>query len=371
MIRRLFIDNYRCFSNFELKLHDLANTMIVGFNGVGKSTIGEILGLFSSIGWNVTDINNLLPSGLLRFGAEKMRRVSSGDPDVITLEIETGDGVHVWIYKLVFRAKGFSYEIVSEELIYDGEEKLHRSQKALRVGTIALAALGDEDGTGAIQAFVEQLRAIIVLRPVPRLMSSELRIDGKPLSVDGSNFASWLMDLLSSESEAYPLFKEYLRCVMPDFREISQISSPRDGTRLAVLFKADSESSHVHHDFRMLSDGEKCQFIAAAVIAKNKVSNGCVCFWDEPDNYITTTEVDNLLPALSNRFERCGQLIVTSHSREAIRSFGENEVIRFIRPDHFHAVLPPMTVKELRESGIIDKDESLEAALLNGKVVGR
>ena len=43
-----------------------------------------------------------------------------------------------------------SYEIVSEELIYDGEEKLHRSQKALRVGTIALAALGDEDGTGAI-----------------------------------------------------------------------------------------------------------------------------------------------------------------------------------------------------------------------------
>lgn len=369
MIRRLYIDNYRCFSNFELKLQDLPNVMIVGANGVGKSTIGEVLGLFSDIGHGQANINDLVSRDVLRYGAETDRHGGTRNPQAITFELELGDGNHVWVYKLVFAPNGFGYKILSEELLCDGVRKLDRATVALTETTVALAVLADPSGERAIANFAEELRSIVVLRPVPRLMMSELSVDGKPLACDCSNYASWLADLLTSQSDAYPIFKGYLECVMPDVLGVKQMASTHDGAHMVVQFRTDAAGGYFPQRFDLLSDGEKCQFIAAAIIAKNAGTRNLVCFWDEPDNYITTTEVDNLLPALSNSFEKSGQLIVTSHSREAIRTFGENEVIRFVRSDHFHAVQPPASVKTLRERGIIPKDESLDVALVNGKVV--
>ena len=56
MIRRLYIDNYKCFSNFELRLDKLPCSMIIGANGSGKSTVAEVLSLFAAIGQAATPI---------------------------------------------------------------------------------------------------------------------------------------------------------------------------------------------------------------------------------------------------------------------------------------------------------------------------
>lgn len=41
MLKRLYVDNYRCFVNFSLDLHPL--TLLVGRNGTGKSSVLEVL----------------------------------------------------------------------------------------------------------------------------------------------------------------------------------------------------------------------------------------------------------------------------------------------------------------------------------------
>lgn len=367
MIRRLYIDNYRCFRNFQLKLDDLPCSMIIGGNGVGKSTIAEVLSVFRGIGSGVADINALMPRNVRRVGTLDEVKTAGGKSDVVSLEIEVGDGESVWVYSLVFGSVGMKYEVVDETLMC-GERKLFdRSQHLLSRTSVGLAVMADAKGETGIRRFQDLLKSIVVVRPTPRMMVDESMLSDEPLKVDCSNFASWIFSLLSSNTATSERFREYMTCVMPDFVGITRSPTECSGSALIVQFKTDRKDEIISYSFDLLSDGEKCQFVAGAMIASNLAEDNLVCFWDEPDNYITTAEIDNLLPALCNSFSKRGQLIVTSHSREAILAFGENEVLSFRRAGHIHAVLPPTSVKEMRARK--EFSGSLDAALQSGKVV--
>ncbi len=41
MIKRLYIDNYKCLVNFDLKLDELS--LLLGPNGVGKSSVLDVV----------------------------------------------------------------------------------------------------------------------------------------------------------------------------------------------------------------------------------------------------------------------------------------------------------------------------------------
>ena len=62
--------------------------------------------------------------------------------------------------------------------------------------------------------------------------------------------------------------------------------------------------------FNVLSDGEKCFFIAALVIAASAVSKTVFCFWDEPDKYLALSEVSHFIIELRKYLQHfSGQLI--------------------------------------------------------------
>lgn len=42
MLTRIHIDNYKCFTNFDLRLHNL--TLLAGANGCGKSAVFDVMG---------------------------------------------------------------------------------------------------------------------------------------------------------------------------------------------------------------------------------------------------------------------------------------------------------------------------------------
>ncbi len=75
-------------------------------------------------------------------------------------------------------------------------------------------------------------------------------------------------------------------------------------------------------NFQDLSDGEKCFFLCAVVLATNKY-RPLFCFWDEPDNYLSISEVGHFITSLRRSFKNKngGQILVTSHNPEAIRKF--------------------------------------------------
>jgi len=47
MLERLYVDNYRCFVNFECRLG--AKQLILGPNGAGKTALFEILALLREV----------------------------------------------------------------------------------------------------------------------------------------------------------------------------------------------------------------------------------------------------------------------------------------------------------------------------------
>ncbi len=113
--------------------------------------------------------------------------------------------------------------------------------------------------------------------------------------------------------------------------------------------------------FEDLSDGEKCFMICALVLAANDAYGPVLCFWDEPDNYLSLSEVGHFVLALRKAFQSGGQFIATSHNPEAIRRFSDENTLVLHRKNH----LEPTIVRPLSQ---LQVSGDLVSALIRGDV---
>ena len=356
MITRLYIDNFRCFRNFEIRFDETSRSaMIIGPNGVGKSSIGEVLSIFRQIGLGETRLQRLIGASSLSGVSGSSEGQSQDRNSKMRFEIELEGGERKWKYALAVE----NFKVVEEFLSADGQRVFDRGDGyAPEAVVLPIRADGIE--------FRRLLATIFVIKPVPQSMSSSVDLNDSVLNRDCSNFASWCLTMLAKNPQSYEVLANYLSNVFKDFGSVTKEQNATLGDILSVGFKTRAADEIMGVPFAVLSDGEKCQFLAAAILACNSAEDGLVCFWDEPDNYITTAEISMLMPALCHGFMNRGQLIVTSHSREAINTFGENEIIALIRSAHDEPVRPPIAVSELREKGVIR--DSLDRALESGEV---
>ena len=150
---------------------------------------------------------------------------------------------------------------------------------------------------------------------------------------------------------------------MPDFKEIKNNVIGKDYRSLSFHFGKDDRK--VELSIENLSDGEKIFLLYSLVIASNAAVGPILCFWDEPDNFLTSDEVGHSIAALRKAFQNRGQLIVTSHNAEAIRRFPEANTFFLSRKSH----VEPTTIsaiEDLRTSG--EFEGSLIDALIRGDI---
>src|SRR3954466_8025658 len=62
MIKRLYVNNFRCLENFELPISERPSTLMFGKNGSGKSTIGAVLEIFQSIDNGTNQVDQIVRS---------------------------------------------------------------------------------------------------------------------------------------------------------------------------------------------------------------------------------------------------------------------------------------------------------------------
>ena len=174
---------------------------------------------------------------------------------------------------------------------------------------------------------------------------------------DGSNFGEWFSGLLSSYPAAYTEVDKYLRAVIPDIQDVINEKIGKDAKSMRVRFEANRANLSVYFDD--LSDGEKCFFLGAVVLAANKFYGPIFCFWDEPDNYISLSEVAHFITALRRSFQGNSQILVTSHNPEAIRRFSDENTFILDRKSH----LEPTLIRLL-------SDLSIEGDLISSLICG-
>ncbi|MGB0722633.1 MAG: AAA family ATPase [Gammaproteobacteria bacterium] len=354
MIKKLFVHNFRCLENFELSLAELPTGLLIGKNGAGKSTVAAVLEILQRIARGQNRVGDLVTP----------EDFAHGRADVpIRFDIEAEISGRQFGYKLALEfPEGFhELRVMEETLTADGETVISRkgAQVSLRKTEadndsrffmdwhmVALPVVQERRDPDPVATFRTWLSRMLILAPVPSLIGGES--SGETLFPDRQckEFGRWFTGIISQSPRAYGEIETELRQWMPDFLEVKNPQTGKNSRTLSVIFKGTSKTFEAPFD--VLSDGEKIFFIAALVIAAQKVYGPIFCFWDEPDNYLALPEIGHFVATLRGAMRNGAQFLATSHNPEAIRKFSDNNTFFLYRDSH----LEPTRKKLLTEMDI-------------------
>ena len=353
MLQRLYVNNYRCLENFEFNLKDVSSALLIGRNGAGKSTIMSIFEILQSIGRGISQVEKLVIP----------KDFASGRYDVpIRFEIEVllKDKLYQYCLALELSENSRNLQIFEEKLLVGEEPVYHRKIDELKCSPeilpdlfprtpiwardlsfgwnlIALPIIQIKSETDPLYIFKTWLAQMIILAPIPSQITGESHGETLEPRRDASNLGEWVSGLLSRYPAAYSQIDKYLRTVMPDIQDFLNEQIGRNAKNMIVRFEANNATLSV--DFEDLSDGEKCFFICAVVLAANQYYGPLFCFWDEPDNYLSLSEVGHFVTNLRKSFKTRGQFLATSHNEEAIRKFSNENTFILDRKSHLEPTL--------------------------------
>jgi predicted ATPase len=345
MLQRLYVHNFRCLENFELTMKEMSSALLIGKNGTGKSTIATALEVLQSIGRGINRVGQLV----------KSKDFTRGRYDVpIRLEIEVllEEKLYKYVLALELPEKFKELRVFEEQLLVAGNPIFSRKEAQVTLcgssrnresqflvdwHLVALPVIQEQSETDPLHTFKNWLAHIIILAPIPSLMTGDSHGETLQPNRDGANIGEWFSGLLGRYPAAYRDVDKYLREVMPDFQDFLNELIGKEFKSLIVRFAENNATLNVN--FQDLSDGEKCFFLCAVVLAANKFYGSVFCFWDEPDNYLSISEVGHFITSLRRSFKDSGQILVTSHNPEAIRKFSNENTFILDRKSHLEPTL--------------------------------
>jgi len=183
------------------------------------------------------------------------------------------------------------------------------------------------------------LANMLILAPIPQLMSGESHGETLRPMRNVANFGDWLSGLLGRHPAAYTIIFNYLHEIMPDICEFKNEVIGKEAKNIVVRFRASRVAVEFDLNFNQLSDGEKCFFLCAVVLAANHYNQPMFCFWDEPDNYVSLSEVGHFISELQSSFKNRGQILITSHHEETISRFFDDSTFVLDRKSHVEPTL--------------------------------
>lgn len=367
MLYRLYAHNFRCLENFELAVDKTPSALLIGKNGTGKSTVGEVLKRFQQIGRGINRVGDLVKTSDFSYGRTNLP---------IRLELEAMLHDKSYRYSLAVELpEKFRQPRIAEERLSVEEQPLYVRQEAqvtlfdtshnrearfrLDCNLVALPVIQEQSPTDPLRIFKDWLASLIVLQPIPAHMTGDSSNDTLAPHGDGANIGEWFSGLLGRYPAAYTDIDRYLRTVMPDIKDFQNEIIGRNARRMRVNFEKDGACFGV--DFNDLSDGEKCFFLCAIVISSNRRYGPISCYWDEPDNHLSLSEIGHFILSLRRSFQHGGQILMTSHNEEVVRRFADENTFVLGRRSH----LEPTLVRRLKE---IPVHGDLTSALIAGDI---
>lgn len=341
MIQRFHVHNFRCLENFDLSLSAHPTWLLIGNNGSGKSTVTKALEVLQRVARGINRVGELVKPIDFAWGRAAV-------PMRFDIEAKLGDDI--FHYSLAFELpEDFKELRVAEERLACNGQNLYsrdRAQVVLpRSGAVreakflvdwhlvALPVIQEQSAADPLHVFKQWLAHMLILAPIP----SRIRGDSQGASLmpnrECTNVGEWFAGLLSHTPAAYAEIDGFLKPLMPDLFDVRNPVVAKDSRSLFVQFMRDQAA--FSQPFEMLSDGEKCFFIGALVLAAIQCYGPVFCIWDEPDNHLSLSEVGHFVVALRRAFGARGQLVATSHNPEAIRHFADENTLLLMRQGQF------------------------------------
>jgi len=348
MLRRIYVNNFRCLVNFELKL-DRVN-LLLGENGTGKTSVFDVLYRLQQFVAGNAKVLTVFPSAdLTRWQTIGEQRGTgpqgptgpTGDPagmqtagdQRFELNLEFGECNYNYSLVIEHHEDRRRAKIRSEVLLLDGRKlfDFQDGQAQLFHDDFAPGPQYPFDwtqsGIGVLQPrhdnkkltrFREEMGKIIIATVHPMNMSSESREDERALSRNMENFVSWYRYLSQEHQGAMlELFQE-LKQVIPGFSSFSLKEAGEAKVLKVMLERPGRDGRPMPYDFGELSDGQRA-LIALYSLLFGLKDEGVSLFLDEPDNFMALREIQPWLTALNDfTGEWTEQSVLISHHPEVI-----------------------------------------------------
>lgn len=338
MLTRLYVDNFRCFVNFEYRPGK--KQLVLGENGSGKTSLMEAMLL-------IRQFVVLGDQADSQFPAWSKTRWLSQARQTFELEADLGDGPY--IYRLVVEWRGDPERpcVAEETLTFSskpifefvaGEVHLYNDRFERKVEypfdwhRSALATVVARKENQKLVRFKVWLAGLLCFKINPFVMAARSETEQAAPTSQLDNFSSWYRHLVQALPKENTLFLEDLRGALSAFQFL-QVELVGENLRvLTAEFNHGSEKT-VKLLFNELSDGQRC-LICLYAILHFVVSRGGTVIIDEPDNFITLREIQPWLVSLTEAIESGrGQAIVISHHPELINQWAPEHGTFLVREE--------------------------------------
>lgn len=361
MLTRLYLDNFRCFVNFEHK--PAKKQLILGANGSGKSSFLDALLLLRQF----VTTGNVYDEYILS------RRTRWLNQPNLTWELEAMLDGGRYLYRLVMEPWGeptqWRPRVAVETLHLDGKPIFEFTSGEVRLyddrfeqkntyefepRQSALSTIVSSSDNQKVNRFQQWIAGLYCFRINPFGMGARADAENLYPNVDLSNVAAWYRHLVQADPEQSASMLTSLRESLDGFSFL-RLEPVGENVRLlaAEFTKSGGKTNTVY--FNELSDGQRC-LICLYMILHFVLARGNSVIIDEPDNFISLREIQPWLTAVADTVESCqGQILLISHHPEAINQWAPRHGVQFVREG-----AGPVRVVEFRG----DRDAALSASEL-------
>ena len=341
MLKRIYIDNFKCLVNFELTVESM--NLLLGANGTGKTTLFLALHKLQQFiveGKTVTEL----------FKSANLTKWQNLSVQNFELEIAGNGGVYKYSLAIEHQREKTRSRIQQERLWFDDkllfEFNIQESARMAQlycdddtVGTkylfdrsrSGIAALQESSEIKKLTWFKKRIAQFLIVRINPTLMNSESRQEEMSPSWEMSNYAAWFRYLSQDQGIIFELTQE-LREILPSFKAFKII--PAGSAKiLSVNFFEQSEQT-VNYKFEELSDGQRILIALYTLLHCLPNEDYTLCL-DEPENFLALPEIQ---PWLDKLYEQCednrAQALLISHHPKIINYLASDTGYWFSRPNN-------------------------------------
>ncbi|MGH1396660.1 MAG: AAA family ATPase [Trichormus sp.] len=322
MLKRIYIDNFRCLVNFELNFDEI--NLFLGANGSGKSTVFEALRrlqLFIIGGYPIAGVFSYFEcTRWQNISIQRFELEVDGNHGNYKYELAIAhdqNKSHIHYERLWFNQQPLlKYEAGEVEIFND--HHLPSPKYPFNFSQSVLSLLQPSQEHTKLTWFKYRIERLVIVQITPVLMNTNSKQEEKILNYKMENFVSWYRYISQDQGKVYEIMS-VLQNVLEGFSNfIIEKFSEQDCT-LKLKFKSQGKTEKaIEYYFGELSDGQKTLLALYTLLYGTQSEDYTLCI-DEPENFLALPEIQ---PWLIQLYDFCSeekmQALLISHHPELI-----------------------------------------------------
>lgn len=332
MLKRLYVNNYKCLVNFELSL--ARTTLLVGLNGTGKSTVFDLLEQLRSFVAGDTSVEESFPSrSLTHWQSSDLQRFEltvSGGPDgtaedyqyLLELEHDRARQRCRVRSEIVRTSTALLFRFQTGEVELFRDDGSVGPQFSFDWNRSGLTAVVERQDNTRLSWFKRWLREVQAVRLDPASMPSRGEREVPHPKPNLSDFACWYRHSMQERPREIGELFDSLSQVLDGFSALELVQDGEVARTLKVRFETLVEEGESRKSFQLgfqeLSDGQRALIALYTLLHMTKRQMTTLCL-DEPDNFVALAEIQPLIFEFCDATEEKGpQVVFASHHPEII-----------------------------------------------------